>query len=228
MPVNLPTHAHGQGYSDLNFMIPELVKSISYSKGPYYATGGDFSAAGSAHIAYLDHLDDSLAEITLGTDNYYRGVFAGSVKAGAGELLGAVEGAYNNGPWVNPDQYGKFNGVLRYYQGDQRQIYGMQAHQDYLTQLLGLDMRNTLGIQTRCDDIGQVGLCKTQARVRYATTRDDAVKQVSVSPYIENQTQWLSKFRTVAGVRGEFYHFEVASDDPRNSGTASDGRASPN
>ncbi len=54
MPVNEPTHAHGQGYSDLNFMIPELATNVTYTKGPYYANEGDFSTVGSVHINYLN------------------------------------------------------------------------------------------------------------------------------------------------------------------------------
>ncbi|HTL92610.1 MAG TPA: Plug domain-containing protein, partial [Steroidobacteraceae bacterium] len=52
VPVNMPTHAHGQGYSDLNFLIPELIERIDYRKGVYYAEQGDFSAAGAADIHY--------------------------------------------------------------------------------------------------------------------------------------------------------------------------------
>ena len=57
MPVNMPTHAHGQGYSDLNFLIPELVSGVQYSKGPYFADQGDFATAGSANINYASVLD---------------------------------------------------------------------------------------------------------------------------------------------------------------------------
>ncbi|MEO8631496.1 MAG: Plug domain-containing protein, partial [Betaproteobacteria bacterium] len=53
MPVNNPTHAHGQGYADLNFMIPELVSRIDFKKGPYYAEEGDFASAGAAHFDYF-------------------------------------------------------------------------------------------------------------------------------------------------------------------------------
>src|SRR5262249_7661110 len=56
MPVNMPTHAHGQGYSDLNLLIPELVSGVQFSKGPYYADQGDFSTAGAASISYVDAL----------------------------------------------------------------------------------------------------------------------------------------------------------------------------
>src|SRR5438105_4292024 len=46
IPVNMPTHAHGQGYSDLNFLIPELVSGLQFSKGPYFADQADFASAG--------------------------------------------------------------------------------------------------------------------------------------------------------------------------------------
>ena len=51
MPVNLPTHGHGHGYSDLNFLIPELVSGVQFSKGPYFADQGDFATAGAASIS---------------------------------------------------------------------------------------------------------------------------------------------------------------------------------
>ena len=53
MPVNMRSHAHGQGYTDLNFLIPELISRINYRKGPYYADDGDFANAGSARILYV-------------------------------------------------------------------------------------------------------------------------------------------------------------------------------
>jgi outer membrane cobalamin receptor len=66
MPVNMPTHGHGQGYSDLNFLLPELVERIDYRKGPYFARSGDFAAAGSADIVYRTRLDAPFAQLTLG------------------------------------------------------------------------------------------------------------------------------------------------------------------
>ncbi len=64
MPVNLGSHAHGQGYLDLNFMIPELVSKMAYRKGPYFAEDGDFGSAGSVRIGYADKLPASLASAT--------------------------------------------------------------------------------------------------------------------------------------------------------------------
>jgi hypothetical protein len=55
MPVNMPTHAHGQGYADRNFLIPELAADLHYKKGPYYADEGDFATAGAVRISLVKH-----------------------------------------------------------------------------------------------------------------------------------------------------------------------------
>jgi len=68
MPVNLPTHAHGHGYSDLNFLIPELVSGVQFSKGPYFADQGDFATAGAANINYTNTLARPLVRIGGGAD----------------------------------------------------------------------------------------------------------------------------------------------------------------
>ena len=113
LPVNMPTHGHGQGYSDLNFLIPELVERIEYRKGPYFARNGDFSAAGSADIAYRNTLDEAFAALTLGQRQFQRFVGAGSTRVGpALNLLGAIELQHNDGPWTQPEHLRKRNGVL--------------------------------------------------------------------------------------------------------------------
>ena len=78
MPINMVTHAHGQGYSDLNFLIPELIGTVSYSKGPYYAAVGDFSSAGAAFFDTTDQLDTGIARFAAGEFDYYRGLVAES------------------------------------------------------------------------------------------------------------------------------------------------------
>ena len=78
VPVNMPTNAHGQGYSDLNFLIPELVDHIDYRKGTYFAENGDFSSAGSADIQYRSRLDHGFIDATVGAYDYRRVVVAGS------------------------------------------------------------------------------------------------------------------------------------------------------
>jgi TonB dependent receptor/TonB-dependent Receptor Plug Domain len=118
VPVNMRTHGHGQGYADLNFMIPELISTLSYSKGPYFADLGDFDTAGAVSIQYLDTLPRDLAEISVGSFGTYRGFAAASRPVGAGNLLVGAEYDHVDGPWVTPDNYNKGNLVLRYSQGN--------------------------------------------------------------------------------------------------------------
>ena len=117
MPVNMPTHGHGQGYADINFLIPELIRSVDVRKGPYYADVGDFASAGAVAIDYVTKLPKNIAEVTLGSFGYRRGLAAGSTAVGDGTLLAAIEGTKYNGPWDVPDDVRKINGVMRYSQG---------------------------------------------------------------------------------------------------------------
>ncbi|MBV9829717.1 MAG: TonB-dependent receptor [Alphaproteobacteria bacterium] len=117
MPVNMRTHAHGQGYSDLNFIIPELLGDLQYSKGPYFAALGDFDTAGAVQMNYVDTLPHDLASVSLGTLGDYRGFAAMSRPWGAGNVLVAAEYAHTDGPWTIPDNFNKGNLVLRYSQG---------------------------------------------------------------------------------------------------------------
>ena len=87
VPVNMPTHAHGQGYSDLNFLIPELIERVDYRKGVYYAEEGDFSAAGAAQIHYRSRLDEPLVTVAAGEEGYRRVLAATSRGLADGELL---------------------------------------------------------------------------------------------------------------------------------------------
>ena len=118
MPVNMPTHAHGQGYSDLNFLIPELVSGVQYSKGPYFADQGDFATAGSANINYASVLDRPIVRVSGGDEGFGRALVAASPAVGSGHVLAALEVEHNDGPWVRPDDYRKVNGVVRYSRGD--------------------------------------------------------------------------------------------------------------
>jgi hypothetical protein len=119
MPINNPTHAHGQGYTDLNFMIPELATNIKYTKGTYYANQGDFASVGSIHLSYLDRIDDQV-NLTAGNFGFQRMLAAGSAAAGVGSVVGALELQHYDGPWTNPDDQRKVNAVVRYSEGDER------------------------------------------------------------------------------------------------------------
>lgn len=125
VPVNLRTHAHGQGYADLNFLIPELIGNIQYSKGPYFAAGGEFDTAGSVHINLIDKLDHDIAAFSMGTLMDDRAFGAMSRKVGEGNLLAAAEYSHLDGPWTIPDDFNKGNAFLRYSVGDSRNGYSV-------------------------------------------------------------------------------------------------------
>lgn len=324
-PVNMPTHGHGQGYSDLNFLIPELVERMQYKKGPYFADEGDFSAAGAMHIDYYHTLKQGVGEIGAGEFGHRRGFVAASPKLGEGDLLYAVELFHNDGPWDNPEDYRKVNAVLRYSQGtaqngfsltamayrgkwnatdqvpvraleqglisrfgaidpsdggethrysvsgewvrtrddsitranayvidyrlnlfsnftyflndpvngdqfeqaDRRVVSGLEASHTQIGKWFERDTENTVGVRLRNDNIPDVGLFSTASRRRLAAVREDKVVQTSVSAYLQNLTQWAEKFRSVAGIRADFYDFAVNADNPANSGRGNDHIASP-
>ncbi len=324
MPVNMPTHGHGQGYADLNFLIPELVSRMQYKKGPYYADEGDFSAAGAVRVDYAESLKEGIAELAGGSDGYRRLLAADTVKAGEGRLLYAAEYFHNDGPWEVPEHYRRLNAVLRYSQGDgangfnltgmayqgkwdstdqvpqravdsgligrygsldptdggdthryslsgewrrsgahgvtrasayaidyrlnlfsnftyfldnpargdqfeqadERRVLGADLSHSWLGKLAGRDSEHQIGARFRRDAI-RVGLYSTEARQRWATTRDDQVEQSSFSLYYQNTTQWMEKFRSVAGLRGDFYRFDVDSSLAANSGKTGDRILSP-
>lgn len=127
MPVNMRTHAHGHGYSDLNFLIPELVQRIDYKKGPYFAGEGDFASAGAARIRLMDKLPQGTASLSVGQHGYARGVLADSVAAMRGTLLYGLELNRNDGPWDSPERVRKYSGLLRYSQGTQDDGFNVTA-----------------------------------------------------------------------------------------------------
>jgi hypothetical protein len=126
MPVNMPTHAHGQGYSDFNFVIPELAADLHYKKGPYYADEGDFATAGTARVGLVNEVPSS-ATVGFGEDGYRRGLFMGSTGLLGGTLLGAGEVYHNDGPFDVPDDYNRLNGVARYFRGDAQDYFTLTA-----------------------------------------------------------------------------------------------------
>ena len=320
MPINLPTHGHGQGYTDLNFIIPELISGVDFRKGPYFADTGDFSSAGSADIRYVDMLPKSLLKLEGGSFNYGRGLWADSQKLGQGNLLYAVELSHYDGPWESGDDYKKGNVLVRYtggqddtrwgitlmgYQGywnstdqiplravntglidrfgtldpsdggesrrigmmldwekqyadgvgkalfytyyydldlfsnftyflndptdttpdqfqqsDRRWVNGLSLSRQWDGTLSHMEMHNTLGVQIRSDVINN-GLYTSEARQTTGVIRNDKTWEASVSPWYQNKIEWTDKFRTTAGLRGDFYNFDVESNLPANSGQRS-------
>lgn len=324
VPVNLPTHAHGQGYSDLNFLIPELVDTVHYRKGVYYADVGDFGSAGSADIRYVRSLPQGLLEASAGSFGYYRGVAANSSKLGDGNLLYAAELMHNDGPWQNPENFRKANGLMSYShekdgigyslslsayaaqwnstdqiperaiptlagerfgaidpsdggtthrvsftgewhsetehghsqiqlygiyydlkldsnftyflddpvhgdqfeQHDQRGVGGLQAHHTWKYELWEIESSSTVGLQVRGDSI-ENGINHVEQAEYLTTLRQDTVAQVSVSPYLEQRMKFNPWLRGTAGLRADYYHFDVNDQLPQNSGSKDSTLVSP-
>ena len=118
MPLNLPSHAHGEGYSDMNVVIPELVERLDYEKGPYYANVGNYGSAGAAHLVFYKTLPQDFVTVEGGMFGFERAAFGLSQKIDSGHFLVAGEAYHDDGPWVHPDDYSKFNGLMTYSQGN--------------------------------------------------------------------------------------------------------------
>ena len=127
MPLNLPSHAHGEGYADMNTVIPEFVKRVNYEKGPYYADVGNYGSAGSAHVEFFKTLPQNFFKVEGGMYGYGRAVFGVSQKLGSGNLLYGGEVYHDDGPWTHPDDYYKFNGFLTYSQGGDANGFSITA-----------------------------------------------------------------------------------------------------
>lgn len=325
IPFNLPSHGHGQGYLDINSIIPEAVRMVEFQKGPYYADIGDFSSAGSAHIHTFNRMPQGVAKLTAGEDNFYRGLFLDSASLGSGDLLYAGELNFYDGPWILQNDFEKYNGLIKYTLGDeahgltllgsayharwsatdqipQRAVetglisrlgtidptdggetgrysvgvnwrrhqattsthitaYGFYYHLDLYsnftfflddpvngdqihqkdrrwvagakaehTWFLNWGIREidiTLGLQFRHDAIDEVGLFRTRSREYLSTVRLDEVHQSSAGWYVESEIRWNEKFRSIVGLRGDVYHFNVDSRQIENSGSRTDFIASP-
>ena len=321
VPVNLPTNAHGQGYMDLNFLIPELVTHVDYVKGPYYAHTGDFSSAGGEDIFYATELPQTLLLGTAGSYNYYRALGATSPDLAGGKLLLAFEFMHEDGPWEVSEDFRKFNGVLRWtrplaggtlsilamgyngqwnatnqvaqraitsgeigyfgtlspsdggsshryilstewegeaaggrlrvdvyavhYQldlfsdftnllvdpvnGDQmeqmerRWFEGTSGHWSWSSSIAGMDVSWDAGWDARLDHVDPLGLFPTLDRSRLGTFSLDNVLQASGALWGQVGARITPWFRAILGLRGTVYYFDVKSNNPLNSGTASAG-----
>jgi outer membrane receptor protein involved in Fe transport len=118
MPLNLPSHAHGEGYADMNTVTPEFVERVDFQKGPYYANIGNYGSAGSTDVVFFKTLPQNFFKVEGGMYGYGRAVFGVSQKLGEGNLLYGGEVYHDSGPWTtHEDNYYKYNGLLTYSQG---------------------------------------------------------------------------------------------------------------
>ena len=322
MPVNLRSHGHGQGYTDINFLIPETIARINFVKGPYHAELGDFSSAGGAEIETADVFNNQLAW-TAGENGFHRGLAMGSLTAGSTRLAGAVEVQRYDGAWTDVDEdVKKLNGLLKlgggdeatrwqttlmhydnewnaadqiperavtagvisplgsidttlggdtrrsslsgeyqrsrddhttrwtaylidyemnlysnftyrlddpaqgdqFQQVDDRRIFGGSYHHHWNP---SDTLQHRWGVAVQHDDIGTVGLYRTQARVRTGTVRQDAVEETSLGAHYEAIWSLSPRWRAVLGARADHFRFDVDAEDPRNSGTEQDTLISP-
>ena len=324
MPVNMPTHAHGQGYSDLNLLIPELVDHLEYKLGTYYAELGDFGSAGGATLSLARSLAAPIAHAEVGAWGFARAVAAGSTTIGNSTLLVGGEAKRYDGPWdiaeglrkfsgmarwsthrgrddvsllalaynnrwnssdqipsraVNAGEISRFgqidptlggrtdryslsaswkralsNGALRvdaygirygfnlwsdftYFldnrnggdqieQIDHRSVGGLDAEYVRIASAFGVGHTVRTGVQGRFDN-ARVALNHSDHRVATDVVRADDVRQGSAAIYTSIESHWTSHFRSIVGLRGDAYHFDVASDLPANSGTRDAAIASP-
>jgi hypothetical protein len=127
MPVNVASHTHGQGYMDLNFLIPELIANIKYRKGVYAAEDGDFSATGSARIDYQRDLPAPILDLTIGQNDYRRLLLAGSQHYQGFDVMASLELMGNNGPWEQAANLYKRNGIVRISKGSSENGYALSA-----------------------------------------------------------------------------------------------------
>jgi len=325
MPLNMPSHAHGQGYTDVNFLVPELVDHIDYRLGVYHSELGDFGSAGGAEFHLVRTLDRPFASVGAGEDGLARLAAGASASLGGGDLLLGGEAKTYDGPWALDQDARKLSGVARYswdrgasqfsilgmayhhrwnstdqiplravrsglidrfghiddsdggntrryslsgswrhagassvqdvqvfgvYSGlslfsnfeyflgdptsgdqfnqrEQRIVIGGSARHVQQAEALGISHVLKMGAQTRGDFLSPVGLYRTQARARLGTVRQDEVTEWGSGVFVEAESRWRPWFRSIVGLRGDAYLFDVEANISRNSGHRSAGIVSP-
>jgi outer membrane receptor protein involved in Fe transport len=125
MPINRPSNTHGQGYSDLNFELPELAEGLDYTKGPYYAAVGDFGAVASTHLKLANEIPDQVS-VTGGTLGVYNIFAGGAQKLGDDDrLVGGLYYGHVDGPFTPSENFRKYAGELRYSHGSANDGYSL-------------------------------------------------------------------------------------------------------
>jgi TonB family protein len=114
VPVNAVSHAHGQGFSDLHFLIPETIEAVDSTKGPYSARVGDFATSGSVTFHMADHLEQSVAKVEVGQYGHERAVVVESPDLGENWRMAiGAEAFRENGPFIHPEDYDRLNGYFK-------------------------------------------------------------------------------------------------------------------
>ena len=151
VPVNMPSHGHGQGYADLNFLIPELIDTVRFRKGPYTADKGDFSAAGGVDMQLTDVLAEPLVQVTGGSFGYGRVLAAGTKVLGNNRVTAALDLSRNDGPWDRGEDYEGVKTMVHMHHGDGAHGFSLSAV-GYDASWLSSDQ-----IPRRAVEAGQIG-----------------------------------------------------------------------
>lgn len=172
VPVNMPTHGHGQGYTDINSVIPELVEAIEYRKGSYYPEFGNFAAAGAVNLRYRRTLDKPVVVLEGGEDDYARGLLATSLELQGASMLVGFDYALIDGPWLLEENYRKRNGVIRYTRDTEAGQLGVTA-QGYDGEWRSTDQVPLRAVQSGAlDRFGTVDSTDGGASHRYSVAID--------------------------------------------------------
>lgn len=120
LPVNMVSHAHGQGYADLHFVIPEMIDKVNFNKGPYFADKGNFTTAGFVEFKTKKYLDQNFLKLEAGQFNTTRGIVALNLLQPQQDqrtqsLYVAAEGSFTKGFFDSPQDFNRFNGLLKYH-----------------------------------------------------------------------------------------------------------------
>jgi hypothetical protein len=333
VPVNMVSHAHGQGYADLNFLIPEVVDYVDFYKGPYFAEWGDFANSGTVNLITKERAAENSLQALGGFFNTMRYTGLLSPKIGPVQTLIANEVYFSDGPYKNPENFFKYNffgkftidptpdaklslwtsfytgdwdasgqiplravhsGQLNRFgsidpseggrsdrqnvnliytvnprpeeswfaqlyfsryklrlfsnftffrsdpvrgdginQDDSRVLYGGRLRYSRLWTLGSIPTQSTIGFETRNDD-ADVGLFRQEKRQRFATTTKVNVEERSFSGYLQQEFFLREWIRFQAGLRGDFFLFDVSNRLPANAteavpirGNTTDGIVSP-
>lgn len=313
MPWNLRSHGHGQGYLDVNGLLPESVDRIDYRKGPYYADLGDFSLAGASFIKTIDRLEQSFISAELGQYDWQRLAGGLSQDLGKGTLTTIGEVKSYAGPWQNAEDlqhisawgkyvqdtgFGRATATLSVYSGDwhpteqiperaigtplcrdafcsldssaggntlrwittgqltgddwEASAYGqyydwsMESNPTYDFQINQFDRRWTvggradktladngtvsikIGTELRYDSVTDVGLDEQLNGAFVANISDNEISEGSVGLY--SDLQWIAteRLRLKAGLRGDYYDFDVKARNANSfGGQSSDSQLAP-
>ena len=121
MPVNMVSHAHGQGYADLHFVIPELIEKVNFNKGPYDAEKGNMATAGYVEFQTKNFLEKSFVKLEVGQFNSVRAITginlldAKKNKDKTQSLYFGGEASYTDNFFESPQHFNRFNGLLKYH-----------------------------------------------------------------------------------------------------------------